>query len=92
MKSSDIYHTFARHYNLRFVYVFFIFHFGLYWRAVYTTDKICTKNGNSSFFRPKIRSLYTRAVTDQEQVIVALIQYIHGGQIMNYNEIGFSSF
>ena len=34
------------------------------------------KNENSSFFKPKIRGLYTRAVTDQERVIVARVRYI----------------
>ena len=42
---------------------------------VYITDNLCTKNGNSSFFKPKIRGLYTRAVTDQERVIVARTVY-----------------
>ena len=32
------------------------------------------KNGNSSFFKPKIRGLYTIAVTDQERVIVARVR------------------
>ena len=61
---------YARHFNLRFVY-FFPF---LYWRAVYITDLLWTKNENSSFFKPKLRGLYTRAVTDQEQVIVLRVQ------------------
>jgi hypothetical protein len=30
--------------------------------AVYITDNLCSKNGYSSFFKPKIHSLYTRAV------------------------------
>ena len=29
----------------------------------------------SSFFKPKIRGLYKRAVTDQERVIVARVRY-----------------
>ena len=44
--------------------------------AAYITDNLCTKNGNSSFFKPKICGLYTRAVTDQEQVIVARVRYL----------------
>ena len=39
------------------------------------------KNGNSSFFKPKICGLYTRAVTDQERVIVACIRYMNGRAI-----------
>ena len=52
-----------------------IFHCGLNWIAVYITDYLCTRNGNPSFFKLKIHSLYTRAVTDQEQVIVARVRY-----------------
>ena len=48
----------------------------LYWSAVYITDSLCTKNENSSFFKPKIRGLYTRAVTDQERVIMARVRYM----------------
>ena len=51
-----------------------ILHFLSLKPAVYTTDNFCTKNGNSSFLKPKIRSLYTRAVTDQEQVIMARLR------------------
>ena len=40
--------------------------------AVYITDNSCTKNGNSSYFKPKIRGLYTRAVTDQEGACTVL--------------------
>ena len=47
-------------------YPIFLFHCSLYYRY------LCTKNENSSFFKPKIRGLYTRAVTDQEQAEVAL--------------------
>ena len=39
-------------------------------------DNLWTKNGNSSFFKPKIRGLYTSGVTDQERVIVARVWYI----------------
>ena len=37
---------------------------------------VCTKNQNSSFFKPKIRGLYTRAISDQERVIMARVRYI----------------
>ena len=43
---------------------------------VYIKDSLWTKNGNSSFLKPKIRGLYTRAVTDQERVIVARVRYL----------------
>ena len=39
-------------------------------------DNLWTKNRNSSFFKPKISGLYTRGVTDQEQVIVERVRYI----------------
>ena len=45
------------------------FHCGLYWRAVYIKEIL-------HLFKPKIRGLYTRAVTDQEQVIVARLWYV----------------
>ena len=41
-----------------------IFSSFFFFTAVYITDHLCTKNGNSSSFKPKIRGLYTRAVTD----------------------------
>jgi hypothetical protein len=47
----------------------------LIFTAVYITDHLCTKNGNFSFFKPKIRGLYTRAVTNQERVIMARVRY-----------------
>ena len=62
--------------------VYPIYHFGLYWRVTYITDKSCTKNGNSSFVKPKIPTLYTRAFTDQEQVIVVHLRYITEFQIV----------
>ena len=58
---------YTRHYKSRLV---FFFNSILTSAAAYITDNLCTKNGNSSFFQPKIRGLYTRAVTDQERVIV----------------------
>ena len=40
------------------LYIFYpIFHCGLYCRAVSVTDNLCTKQGNSSIFGSKIRSL-----------------------------------
>ena len=62
---------YAHHYNPRFAYFFTLF-----FSAVYITDNLCTKNANSSFFKPKIRGLYTRAVTDQERVILARVRYM----------------
>ena len=47
-----------------------------FFTEVYITDHLCTKNENSSFFQPKIRGLYTRAVSDQERVIMARVRYI----------------
>ena len=42
----------------RGLYIFYnIFHCGLYCRAVSITDNLCTKQGNSSIFGPKIRGL-----------------------------------
>ena len=46
--------------------------------AAYITDNLCTKNGNSSFFKPKIRGVYMRAVTNQERVIMARVRYMEG--------------
>ena len=48
------------------------------WSEVYITDNLWTKNGNSSFFKPKIRGLYTRAVSNRERVIMARVRYITG--------------
>ena len=45
--------------------------------AAYIADNLCTKNGNS-LFKPKMHGLYTRAVTDQEWVIVARVRYSAG--------------
>ena len=64
---------YARHYKPRLVFIFT--HFSLRLRLIIQTIYVL-KNGNSSFFKPKIRSLYTRAVTDQEWVIVARVQYL----------------
>ena len=61
----------------RGLYIFYpIFHCGLYWRMDYKSDNLCAKNKNSSFFKPKICGLYTRAVTDQERVIVVRVRYV----------------
>ena len=47
-----------------------------FFTEVYITDHLCTKNENSSFFKPKIHGLYTRAVSDQERVIMARVRYV----------------
>ena len=57
--------------GLNIFYPLFILKSGLY-----ITDNLCTKNENSSSFKPKIRGLYTRAVTDQERVIVARVRFV----------------
>ena len=58
--------------GLYFFYLFFTA------AAAYDTQTIYVlKNGNSSFFKPKIPGLYTRVVTDQEQVIVARVRYFN---------------
>ena len=61
---------FARHYKPRLVFFYPIFTLA----AAYNADHLCTKIGNSLLFKPKIRGLYTRAVTDQERVIVARVR------------------
>ena len=38
------------------VYILPHFHYGLYCRAANITDNLCTKQGNSSIFGPKIKS------------------------------------
>jgi hypothetical protein len=55
----------VRHFNPRFVY--FVPPFYIEERFI-LQNSLRTKNGNSSFSKPKIRCLYTRAVTDHEQV------------------------
>ena len=72
--SSTLYVPYARHYNPRFV--LFLPHFSFTLRFILLTIYICTKNKNSSFFKLKIRGLYTRAVSDQERVIMARVRYI----------------
>ena len=62
---------YARHYNPRFVYFLPLFFHKL--RFILQTIYVL-KNGNSSIFKPKIRGLYTRAVTDQERVIMARVR------------------
>ena len=44
---------YARHYKPRLIFFYPIFTSA----AAYITDNLCTKNGNSSFFKPKIRGL-----------------------------------
>ena len=60
-----------------------IISFGLYFfypiftlAVAYIADNLFTKNGNTSFFKPKIRGFYSRAVTDQERVIMARVRYL----------------
>ena len=62
---------YARHYNPRFE--LFLPHFSFSLRFI--LDHLCPKNENSSFFKPKIRGLYMRAVSDQELVIMARVRY-----------------
>ena len=62
---------YERHYNPRFV--FFLPHFSFSLRFILQTIYVL-KNGNSSIFKPKIRGLYMRAVTDQERVIMARVR------------------
>ena len=45
----------------------------LYCRAVSVTDNLCSKQGNSSIFWSKICSSLLRAVSDQKQVIMSLV-------------------
>ena len=74
-KKVHTYHT--RAIISRGLYILFsIFHCCLYRRAVSVTNNLCTKQGNSSIFEPKIRGLYSRAFSNQEQVIMARIRYI----------------
>jgi hypothetical protein len=49
---------------------FYIFHCGLYCRAVSITDNLCTKQGDSSIFEPKIHG----RVYNQEPVIMAHVR------------------
>ena len=72
LKTSIIYRT--RAIISRGLYTFYpIFHCGLYCRAVSITENLCTKNGNSLNFGPKIRGLNSRAVSNQDWVIMARI-------------------
>ena len=73
----------------RGLYIFYpIFNCGLYERAVYITVNLCTNNGNSSYLKLKIRGLHTRAVTDQEWVIVARVQYVIFISINIFRNVG----
>ena len=55
----------------RGLYIFYpILYCGLYCRAVSNTDNLCTKQGNSSIFGPKIHGLKSRAV------ILACVRYL----------------
>ena len=53
-------------------------------KSGYITDYLWTKNGNSSFFKPKILGIYTREVTDQERVIVARVRYFRNQILGSY--------
>ncbi len=53
-----------------------ISHCGLYCKSVNFTDNLSTKQGNTSIFEPKIRGLLSRAVSDQEGVILTRVRYI----------------
>ena len=69
---GDLYKFRTRATISRGLYIFYpIFHCGLYIRAVSITDNLCTKHGISSIFEPNIRGSYIRAVSNQEQVIMA---------------------
>ena len=58
----------------RGLYIFYpIFHCGLYIRAVSITDNLCTKQGYSLIFEPKISGLYLGAVSNQEGVIMVRV-------------------
>ena len=61
---------YARHYNPRFV--FFLVSVLFEVRFILQT----TYGLNSSFFKPKIRGLYMRAVSNRERVIMARLRYI----------------
>ena len=69
---AQFYIPYARHYNPRFVY--FLPHFYIEVRFILQTT-LWTKNGNFSFFKPKIRGLYSRAVSDRERAIMARVRY-----------------
>ena len=64
---------YMRHYISRGLYMFYT---GLYCRAANITENLCTNQGNSSIFEPNICGLYSRAVSNQERVIMVHVQYI----------------
>ena len=43
--------------------------------AVSVTDNSCTKQGNSSIFWSQNHGLYLRAVSNQERIIMAQVEY-----------------
>ena len=57
--------------------LYFLLHFysDLYCKAVSITDSVCTKQGNSSIFEPKIHGLLLRAVSNQELGIMARVLF-----------------
>ena len=59
----------------RGLYLFYlIFHCSLYCRAVSITDNLCTKHGNSFILVLKICGFLSRAVSNQERVIMARVR------------------
>ena len=63
------------------LYIFYpIFHGSLYCRDVTITDNLCTEQGNSSIFGPKICLLQSRAVSNEERVLMALVRYLNYAQ------------
>ena len=62
-----------RHYISRGLYMFYT---GLYCRAANITENLCTNQGNSSIFEPNICGLYSRAVSNQERIIMVRVRYL----------------
>ena len=54
MSGLNLHVPYARHYKPRLIFFFYSIFTSA---AAYITDSLCTKNGNSSFFKPKIRGL-----------------------------------
>ena len=60
---------YARHYKPRLVFFYPIFTLA----AAYIADNLCTKNGNSSLFKLKIRGFKSRAAYDGARTVVTYI-------------------
>ena len=74
---KKIHIPYACHYNPRFVYFFTPFFPAVYIEERFILQTIYVlKTEILHFFKTKIRGLYTRAVTDQERVIVARVRYV----------------